>query len=36
MVRVDHLVSPATAAMNIAERHLKIMESYLFVPRNAC
>jgi L-ascorbate metabolism protein UlaG (beta-lactamase superfamily) len=27
-----HLVSPATAAMNIAERHLKIMESYLLSP----
>lgn len=28
----SHLISPATAAMNIAERHLKIMESYLIAP----
>jgi len=27
-----HLVSPATAAMNIVERHLKIMESYVSAP----
>jgi L-ascorbate metabolism protein UlaG (beta-lactamase superfamily) len=27
-----HLVSPATAAMNITERHLKIIESYLIAP----
>jgi L-ascorbate metabolism protein UlaG (beta-lactamase superfamily) len=28
-----HLISPATAAMNIVERHLKIMESYLRAPQ---
>ena len=28
-----HLVSPATAAMNIVERHLKIMESYVNSPQ---
>jgi len=28
----SHLISPATAAMNIAERHLKIIESYLLSP----
>ena len=28
----SHLVSPATAAMNIAERHLTIIESYLLLP----
>ncbi|MDH4471671.1 MAG: MBL fold metallo-hydrolase [Fluviicola sp.] len=28
----SHLVSPATAAMNIINRHLKIMESYLLAP----
>lgn len=27
-----HLISPATAAMNIAERHLAIMDSYLMAP----
>lgn len=27
-----HIVSPATAAMNIKERHLKIMESYVNYP----
>lgn len=29
----SHLISPATAAMNIAGRHLKIMESYLASPQ---
>ncbi|MEM6685339.1 MAG: MBL fold metallo-hydrolase [Bacteroidota bacterium] len=29
----SHLVSPATAAMNIKERHLKIMRSYIKNPR---
>jgi hypothetical protein len=29
----SHLLSPATAAMNIAERHLKIMESYIASPQ---
>lgn len=28
-----HLISPATAAMNIVERHLAIMESYLRAPQ---
>lgn len=28
----SHLISPATAAMNIVERHLKIIESYLLAP----
>lgn len=28
-----HLVSPATAAMNIKDRHLKIMESYIKNPK---
>jgi L-ascorbate metabolism protein UlaG (beta-lactamase superfamily) len=28
----SHLVSPATAAMNIVERHISIMESYLSAP----
>jgi L-ascorbate metabolism protein UlaG (beta-lactamase superfamily) len=28
-----HLISPATAAMNIVERHLKIMESYVRAPQ---
>lgn len=27
-----HLISPATAAMNIVERHMKIMDSYLMAP----
>src|SRR5690606_1233651 len=27
-----HIVSPATAAMNIKDRHLKIMESYVAYP----
>ncbi len=29
----SHLVSPATAAMNIKERHIKIMRSYIKNPR---
>jgi len=29
----SHLVSPATAAMNIKERHLKIMQSYIKSPK---
>jgi L-ascorbate metabolism protein UlaG (beta-lactamase superfamily) len=29
----SHLVSPATAAMNIAHRHLKIMESFVNAPQ---
>lgn len=29
----SHLVSPATAAMNIANRHLKIMNSYIQAPQ---
>lgn len=29
----SHLVSPATAAMNIKERHLKIMQSYIKNPK---
>lgn len=29
----SHLVSPATAAMNIKERHLKIMDSYIRNPK---
>ncbi|AXT56535.1 MBL fold metallo-hydrolase [Aquimarina sp. AD1] len=29
----SHLVSPATAAMNIKDRHLKIMESYIKNPK---
>lgn len=29
----SHLVSPATAAMNIAERHIPIMESYIASPQ---
>lgn len=28
----SHLISPATAAMNIAGRHMTIMESYLMAP----
>lgn len=28
-----HLISPATAAMNILERHLKIMNSYILAPQ---
>ncbi len=28
----SHLISPATAAMNIAGRHLEIMQSYLLAP----
>ncbi len=28
-----HLISPATAAMNITERHLKIMNSYIQAPQ---
>jgi len=28
-----HLISPATAAMNIVDRHLKIMESYVKAPQ---
>ncbi len=28
-----HLISPATAAMNIVERHLKIMDSYVTAPQ---
>jgi L-ascorbate metabolism protein UlaG (beta-lactamase superfamily) len=28
----SHLISPATAAMNILDRHVKIMESYLSAP----
>lgn len=28
-----HLISPATAAMNIVDRHLKIMESYVRAPQ---
>lgn len=28
----SHLISPGTAAMNITERHMKIMESYLTAP----
>lgn len=28
----SHLISPATAAMNIQERHLKIMDSYISEP----
>ena len=28
----SHLISPATAAMNIVERHMAIMESYLLAP----
>jgi L-ascorbate metabolism protein UlaG (beta-lactamase superfamily) len=28
----SHLISPATAAMNITGRHLKIMDSYIFAP----
>ncbi|WP_209403897.1 MBL fold metallo-hydrolase [Pseudozobellia sp. WGM2] len=28
-----HLISPATAAMNIQDRHLKIMESYVELPQ---
>ncbi len=28
-----HLISPATAAMNIHDRHLKIMESYVELPQ---
>ena len=27
-----HLISPATAAMNINERHLRIMNSYIDAP----
>ncbi len=28
----SHLISPATAAMNVADRHLKIMNSYIQAP----
>lgn len=28
----SHLISPATAAMNIVDRHMRIMESYLSAP----
>lgn len=28
----SHLISPATTVMNVAERHLKIMDSYLLEP----
>lgn len=28
----SHLISPATAAMNVVERHLNIIESYLMAP----
>jgi L-ascorbate metabolism protein UlaG (beta-lactamase superfamily) len=28
----SHLISPATAAMNVVERHLAIMDSYLLAP----
>src|SRR5919108_3076004 len=29
----SHLISPATAAMNITDRHMKIMESYINSPQ---
>src|SRR4029079_191924 len=29
----SHLISPATAAMNIVGRHLKIMDSYVRAPQ---
>ena len=29
----SHLISPATAARNITERHLKIMDSYINTPQ---
>jgi hypothetical protein len=29
----SHLISPATAAMNIVDRHLKIMQSYVQAPQ---
>jgi L-ascorbate metabolism protein UlaG (beta-lactamase superfamily) len=29
----SHLISPATAAMNIVERHMMIMDSYLLAPK---
>src|SRR3954452_10626930 len=29
----SHLLSPATAAMNVAERHRKIMQSYIQAPQ---
>src|SRR5688572_9107362 len=29
----SHLISPATAAMNIKDRHLKIMDSYVKNPK---
>jgi L-ascorbate metabolism protein UlaG (beta-lactamase superfamily) len=29
----SHLVSPATAAMNIVDRHMKIMDSYILAPQ---
>lgn len=29
----SHLVSPATAAMNIVDRHMKIMDSYIMAPQ---
>jgi L-ascorbate metabolism protein UlaG (beta-lactamase superfamily) len=29
----SHIISPATAAMNIMERHIKIMESYIKTPQ---
>src|SRR2546430_17035811 len=28
----SHLVSPATAAMNIVHRHLEVLESYILAP----
>ena len=30
----SHLIPPATAARNVTERHLKIMESYISAPRS--
>ena len=29
----SHLIPPATAARNISERHLKIMDSYIAAPQ---
>ena len=29
----SHLISPATAAMNIVERHIKILNSYIQAPQ---
>jgi hypothetical protein len=29
----SHLIPPATAARNVTERHLKIMESYINAPQ---